>query len=67
MIEPYPELEFRDGFKVVLPHVAALLASVECWKYTYAEAVALANDQLLRNRLNTYQRDATVDHFKRFR
>lgn len=66
MVDPYPELEFRDGFRVVLPHVAILLASVETWKYTYDESIKFANEQLLRERLNKLQRDAFTDHFRRF-
>lgn len=66
MIEPYPEVEFRDGDRVVPFHVAALLEGVETWKYTYDEAIQKANEQLLRRRLNELQREAVNKHFKDF-
>jgi len=67
MIEPYPVIEFRDGDRVVPFHVAILLESVETWQYTYEDAMDLANRQLLRDRLNSYQADVTNGHFRDYR
>lgn len=67
IIDPLPEIEFRDGTKVVPHHVAAILASVETWKYTYADAIAFANSGMLRSALMQLQRKTVDGHFRKNR
>lgn len=58
------ELTFRDGMRAVPDHVADLLSSVETWKYTYQDAMRVANNELLQRRLMKVQQDMLRDHFK---
>ena len=64
LIDPMPEIEFRDGFRVVPHHVAAILAGFETWKFTYEEAIKLANSGMLRNALGQIQRKTIDGHFR---
>lgn len=59
-------LEFRDGERSVPEHVAHLivLAELDTIRYTYEEAIEIANDALLRSRLNEAQRQLTLAHFR---
>lgn len=65
--DPMPEVEFRDGFHVVPHHVAEILSSIETHKFTYEEAIHLANQGMLRNALGRIQRDTVNDHFRKNR
>lgn len=67
IIDPMPEIEFRDGLRPVPHHVAAILASVETFKYTYEEALRLANGGMLRAALGKIERDTISDHFRKNR
>ena len=60
-------LEFRDGERDVLDHVAALLKGVRTWELTYDQAVQQAHTQLLRDKLENAQRDLVRQHFVRQR
>ena len=62
--DPYPEVEFRDGVRVVPPHVAAILRGIETHTMTYAEAIEAANQKLTRDLLNKAQQDAITGHFR---
>lgn len=64
IIDPFPEIEFRDGTKVVPHHVAAILAGIETHKFTYEEAIKLANSGMLRSALGTIQRKTIDGHFR---
>lgn len=67
IIDPLPEVEFRDGIRPVPHHVAAILSGIETWKYTYADAVKLANTGMLRSALHGIQRQTVDGHFRRNR
>lgn len=58
------EIAFRDGARTVPDHVAAMLTSVDTWKYSYREAMDVANNRLLGDRLDKVQRDLIRDHFR---
>lgn len=64
IVEPLPEVEFRDGVRVVPHHVAAILASIETYRLTYDEAIKLANTGMLRNALGQIQRKTIDGHFR---
>ena len=64
IIDPLPEIEFRDGTRVVPHHVAAILAQIETWKFTYEEAIKLANSGMLRSALGQIQQRTVNDHFR---
>lgn len=63
--DPMPEVEFRDGLRVVPHHVAAILASVETYKFTYEEAMKLANQGMLRHALGRIQTETVNSHFRK--
>jgi hypothetical protein len=58
------EVEFRDGWRVVPPHVAAMLESIETWTMTYEQAIARANQDMLSRRLEQAQREVIRQHFE---
>jgi len=67
ILDPMPEIEFRDGPRVVPHHVAAILASIDTYKFTYDEAIRLANDGMLRSALGQIQRKTIDGHFRKNR
>jgi len=58
------ELKFRDGHRTVPDHVEALLSGIETWKYTYREALRVANNNLLGDRVARVERELIRNHFK---
>ena len=64
IVDPMPEVEFRDGLKVVPHHVAAILSGIETWKLTYEEAIKLANEGMLRSALGRIQQQTVSKHFR---
>lgn len=65
IVDPKPEVEFRDGPRVVPHHVAEILAGLDTYKLTYDEAINLANQGMLRNALGRIQRQTVNDHFRK--
>ena len=37
------EIEFRDGKRVVPAYIANLLSGIETYRFTYEEAISMAN------------------------
>lgn len=64
IIEPHPELEFRDGPRVVPPHVAQMMSDIETYRFTFEEAMKLANASAMKNYLAKAQRSVISDHFR---
>lgn len=64
-LEPYPEMEFRDGKRVVPPHVRAILGDLPTFQMTFSEAMALANKKLTIDFINNKQQAVIRDHFRR--
>ena len=62
--DPYPEVEFRDGVRVVPPHVEVILRDTDTHTMTYDEAIVFANQKMTRDFLNKAQRDAINGHFR---
>ena len=58
------QLEFRDGTKVVPDHVRELMADLDTHKFTYEEALRLAAQKHVRDRLNAAQSDIIQRHFR---
>jgi hypothetical protein len=58
------ELTFRDGKRTVPDHVEDMLMGIETWKYTYENAMRIANDKILGDKLDMVQRAMVRDHFK---
>lgn len=61
------ELEFRDGLREVPDHLADMMRGLDTYKMTYEEAQTLANQSLVRDRLNRAGEKVVADHFRRFR
>lgn len=59
------QLEFRDGPREVLDHLAVHMRDMETFRMTYDEAVRAVNDKLQRDFVNTYADRFIDDHFKR--
>ena len=58
------EVEFRDGKRVVAPHVYEMLKPIETYRLTYEEAMRLANNSVLAGHINQ-KADAFIQrHFK---
>jgi hypothetical protein len=58
------ELTFRDGNRTVPDHVETMLSGIETWRYTYEDAMRVANDKLLGDKIDAAQRAMLRDHFK---
>ena len=58
------ELTFRDGDRTVPDHVEMMLMSVETWKYTYRDAMRIANEKMLLDELEKAQQGMLREHFK---
>ena len=67
IIDPLPVIEFRDGDRPVPHHVASILSGVETWKYTYDDAIKIANGGMLRSALTGIQRKTVDGHFRKNR
>lgn len=61
------EMEFRDGRRVVPVHLAAALDTIETYRYTYREAVKMANDEMVREVVVGKVNKVIEGHFRRFR
>ena len=64
MGDPMVNVEFRDGERLVPHHVAILLKGFETHRMTYDEAIRVANQALVKNRLMQAQRDLISSHFR---
>ena len=64
MDEPLVNIEFRDGEKLVPHHVGVLMKGIETHTMTYDQAIKLANQALLRNRLDAAQKSLVNEHFR---
>lgn len=58
------DLTFRDGVRTVPDHVEALLSGLETWRYTYREAMRIANNNLLGDHVDQAQRRLIQEHFR---
>lgn len=58
------QLTFRDGYRYVPDHVEDMLSGIETWKYTYQQAMDLANQRLMGDKLDKAQRELIREHFK---
>lgn len=58
------EVEFRDGKRAVPDHVRDMMAGLDTHKFTYEEAVRLAEKKIVRDRLNEIQSNVIVRHFR---
>lgn len=61
------QLEFREGRREVLDHLAVYMRDMETFKMTYDEAVAKVNQKLQSDYINKAY-DSVIDgHMKRLR
>lgn len=60
-------VEFRDGEKLVPIHVAILMKGLDTHTMTYTDAIRVANQVQVKNRLSQAQRGLVADHFRSFR
>jgi hypothetical protein len=60
-------LEFRDGERDVVDHLAVLMAGMETHTMTYEQAVRATERKLLRDRLNEAQRKLVAGHMREYR
>lgn len=61
------EFEFRDGKRMVPPHLAVIMGTVETFKLTYHDAIEEANRQMVRSHFNTKLDQTILGHFRRNR
>ena len=59
-----PEIKFRDGPRNVPPHVEELLANIDTYKLTYAEAMRQMNNRLMVDHLERAHTKFVADHFR---
>jgi hypothetical protein len=57
-------VEFRDGVIDVPDHVALMMRGMRTWEMTYEQARGLADQNILRQRLDIAQRELVNRHFK---
>lgn len=67
MADPMANIEFRDGERLVPAHVAVLMKGLETHTMTYDQAIRIANQKLVKDRLGAAQRGLIQDHFKQMR
>ena len=60
-------LEFRDGKRSVAPHVYDLLANVDTYRYSFEEAMNIANKNLFVGHVEAKHADFVNKHFKEHR
>ena len=58
-------VEFRDGLREVPDHVAGMMTGIETWRYTHEEALRLAEQRILADRLNKVQQDVIRDSLRK--
>jgi hypothetical protein len=58
------ELEFRDGKRVVAPHVYEMLKPIETYRLTFEEAMRQANNSVLSGHINKKADAFIARHFK---
>lgn len=58
-------IEFRDGERDVVDHVAVMMAGMKTWEYTYEQALHLAEQKLLTDRLKVAQDALVREHFRK--
>lgn len=63
-VRQWKPLEFRDGFREVPDHLAALMTGIETFRLTYREALEKANNRQLADYLNKQQDVILRRHFE---
>ena len=60
------EIEFRDGMRLVPRYLVDLfvLAGLDTSVHTYPQAVDLANQGVVKHRLNTFAADLVAEHLR---
>jgi hypothetical protein len=58
------QLEFRDGKREVLDHLAVLMRDMETFRMTYQEALDEANKKLQTDFINTAADKFVQEHFR---
>jgi hypothetical protein len=58
-------LEFRDGVRDVPEHVAGMMNGMETWRFPYEEALRVAEQRILADRLNKVQQDIIRDSLRK--
>lgn len=63
-MDPLVTIEFRDGQKDVPHHVGVLMKGLATHTMTYGEAIRIANQKLVMDRLNAAQKQLVNSHFR---
>jgi len=61
------EIEFRDGKRVVPAYIANLLSGIETYRFTYEEAIQMANKKVEADFINAQQDKILAAHFRELR
>lgn len=61
------EIEFRDGKRVVPAYIANLLSGIETYRFTYEEAISMANKKVEADFINAQQDKILAAHFRELR
>jgi hypothetical protein len=60
----WPEMEFRDGKRLVPDYIASLMQGIETHRFTYEEALARANRKTEADIINAQQERILAAHFR---
>lgn len=60
------KVDFRDGTREVVDHIADFLEAYDTYTMTYDEAMKKVNNRFLTDRLNSAQDSAVRQHFARY-
>lgn len=60
-------VQFREGEREIPDYLAALMASFETYRFTYEEALAKVNSELVNDLFRKEMNRVTQDHFKKDR
>lgn len=61
------ELEFRDGKRNVADYLATIMRKIETHRYTFNEAIHMANRQLERDHFDAQRSQIIKEHFRNLR
>lgn len=65
IVDPWVELEFRDGKRLVPDHVAVMVAGLDTHVYTYEQAIREGERRLLGDHVWNAQQSLISAHFRR--
>ena len=62
-LDPY-EMTFRDGKRTVPPHLMDLMSDIDTVRYTYSDAIGMANQRIARDHVSRLFDGIVTAHFR---